>query len=108
MLNTETRNIADALKEGLSQFYGNRLEKLLLFGSHARGDYREDSDIDFMIVLNDKELNTGEEIKDIVKIKHPLILKYNKEINSLPISLNRFESERSPLLYFVRKEAVEV
>ncbi|MEN0047367.1 MAG: nucleotidyltransferase domain-containing protein [Bacteroidota bacterium] len=108
MLNKETSNIASALKNGLLQLYGQRLEKLLLFGSHARGDYRDDSDIDFMIVLNDEKLNVSKEIKHIVKVKHPLILEHNKEINSIPISLNRYETERSPLLYFVRKEAIEV
>jgi predicted nucleotidyltransferase len=35
----------------LVEFY--RPERIYLFGSTARGDYREDSDIDFMVLLPD-------------------------------------------------------
>jgi predicted nucleotidyltransferase len=41
---------------------------LILYGSYARGDYREDSDID-LLVLVDKEKVTREDEK---RIKYPL------------------------------------
>ena len=31
---------------------GNKLDKVILFGSYARGDYDDDSDIDFLIVAH--------------------------------------------------------
>lgn len=30
----------------------NRLKKIILFGSRARGDYRTDSDYDFLIIAD--------------------------------------------------------
>ncbi|MCD8052832.1 MAG: nucleotidyltransferase domain-containing protein [Lachnospiraceae bacterium] len=42
------------------QIYGNHLRKIILYGSYARGDFREDSDVDVMILLDLAE----EEIKN--------------------------------------------
>ena len=38
-------------REGLAAIYGERLKRVYLFGSHARGDAREGSDIDVAVVL---------------------------------------------------------
>lgn len=41
----------DELKAGLERIYGERLKRVVLFGSQARGDARWDSDVDVLIVL---------------------------------------------------------
>ncbi|MCD6239500.1 MAG: nucleotidyltransferase domain-containing protein [Thermotogae bacterium] len=38
---------------------GFKVGKIILFGSRARGDYKEDSDWDFLIIVNE-ELNRKE------------------------------------------------
>jgi len=40
------------LRQELQEVYGARLKAVYLFGSHARGEAREDSDIDVAVVLN--------------------------------------------------------
>jgi predicted nucleotidyltransferase len=45
------RAALELLTAGLRDIYGPRLEKIALFGSHARGDASPDSDIDVAIVL---------------------------------------------------------
>jgi predicted nucleotidyltransferase len=47
-LNQITEKVCAAAKEVL----GDRLEKVILFGSYARGDYDEESDIDIMIIAD--------------------------------------------------------
>ena len=32
--------------------YGQHIKKIILYGSYARGDYREDSDIDIMVLVD--------------------------------------------------------
>jgi len=39
------------LKQGLVQIYGDKLKAVYLYGSYARGDYRDGSDMDVMILL---------------------------------------------------------
>jgi len=39
------------IKAELASIYGRRLAGVVLYGSHARGDYRQDSDIDIVVLL---------------------------------------------------------
>ena len=47
--------ILDELKVGLKRIYGDRLRQVILFGSFARGEAEDDSDIDVAVVLDDYE-----------------------------------------------------
>ena len=47
----EIPDIVRALKRRLASRYGPRLVKLCLFGSRARGDHLQDSDIDVAVVI---------------------------------------------------------
>ncbi|MFN0014530.1 MAG: nucleotidyltransferase domain-containing protein [Saprospiraceae bacterium] len=51
--------IAQAVKAELQRLYGDRLAKVILYGSYARGDFHEESDIDFLVVLKDVEIDVG-------------------------------------------------
>ena len=60
-----TRNLLDQYTEILQKIYGKHLKKVILYGSYARGDYRDDSDIDIMILvdMSDIELKSyGEKL----------------------------------------------
>ena len=50
-----TRNLLDQYTEILQKIYGKHLKKVILYGSYARGDYRDDSDIDIMILTSMSE-----------------------------------------------------
>jgi len=47
------RPILEELKTGLSALYGDRLDRVILYGSRARGDARPDSDIDVLVLLKE-------------------------------------------------------
>ena len=49
------RKLLRELKQGLIRLYGERLKGLYLYGSYARGDFEEGSDLDVLIVLDDFE-----------------------------------------------------
>lgn len=46
---------------GVKEILGNKLSKIILYGSYARGDYKENSDIDIMVLTT----LTNEEIENI-------------------------------------------
>ena len=50
-LSAEERAVVDELSRRVHDRYGDSLERLVVFGSRARGDARDDSDIDLLVVL---------------------------------------------------------
>ncbi len=51
MTDPDKSPILSKLKAGLEDLYGDRLAGVILFGSQARGDATENSDIEVMVVL---------------------------------------------------------
>lgn len=49
---SELQIVLNEVKNASRQLYGDKLNKIILYGSYARGDNTEESDIDIMIVLN--------------------------------------------------------
>ena len=48
----ELNTIMEEVIQHVSQLLGSRLDSAILFGSYARGDNTEDSDIDIMLILD--------------------------------------------------------
>ena len=49
---TVTSDLVKQYVELLSKIYGEYLKTVILYGSYARGDYTENSDIDIMVLLD--------------------------------------------------------
>ncbi len=99
--------IIDTLKKELEKVYGSRLKKILLYGSWARNEATEDSDIDIMLVL-DGNVVPGREIDRIIDTITDINLEYGVLISIYPVSLKDFENVSSPLLLNARKEGTPV
>ena len=52
------RVIVYQFSEDVKRILGDKLTKIIVYGSYARGDYREDSDVDIMILtkLSEEEI----------------------------------------------------
>lgn len=52
------KNIIDEFVKEVNEILENRVKKIILYGSYARGDYNKSSDIDIMILtdLTDNEI----------------------------------------------------
>jgi uncharacterized protein len=93
------------LQQALQSFYGNRLINLILFGSHARQDATDDSDIDILIILQDP-ISPGDEILRISAIKTDLNLKYDALISVIPVSEVDYQARSTPFLRNVHREGI--
>jgi uncharacterized protein len=102
------QQLAKELKNGLIELYGKRFAKLILFGSYARGDFQEESDVDFLLVLNDEKVQNGKEILNIGKLVGRLLLQYNKLLTTMPVSINRFQNANTIFFNNIRREGIEI
>jgi len=101
------RSILQELRARLERLYGDQLVGLLLYGSQARGEAEEGSDIDVLVVLR----GTVEAIAEIGRtgeIVAELSLAHEVVISCMFVSQTQFESERSPYLLNARAEGVAV
>ena len=65
-LNLSEEEAVIKLKTLLVKKLSNNLKHLYLFGSKARGDYRNDSDIDILVVADSVDTQTKDLIRDAV------------------------------------------
>jgi predicted nucleotidyltransferase len=99
--------IGRELADGLRRLYGPKLRELILYGSWARGDAREDSDIDFLVVLDDYE-GFSKELWRIVEVSAEVGLKHDVHVSTQPISCEEYARNREPFLRNVRAEGKRV
>jgi len=87
-------------------WYGDRLDKIILYGSYARGDYNDDSDIDLLIVLNDNTISRLQEIENLSYLKYDMMIQYGVFFSAKAITSRAFEEGKSAISYFIRKEGI--
>lgn len=93
------------LKEGLTQIYGDNLKAVYLYGSYARGDFREGSDVDVMILLKDyrsyfKELyRSSDYVSDVS-------LKYDVTVSCIIIKEIQWKQLEMPVVRSIHKDGV--
>jgi predicted nucleotidyltransferase len=87
--------------------YGERLVRMVLFGSQARGDAEPGSDIDVLVVLKGS-VSPCEEIARTGEIVADLSLHFNEVISCVFMDEERFTHRNGPLLRNVRREGISI
>ncbi len=99
------KTILTELRSRLEALYGDRLARLILYGSRARGEAEDGSDIDVLVVLNGP-VDPGEEIARTGEIAADLSLRHNEVISCAFMDEQRFTQRNGPFLRNVRREGV--
>lgn len=99
--------IADVLrklKAGLEEIYGPRLQGVFVYGSMARGDAGEDSDVDVLIVL-DRVENYSAEIQRTSELIGGLSLECGRSISRVFLPEEIWRDGEGVFVRNVREEA---
>jgi uncharacterized protein len=87
------------LKKHLIQNYDGSINKIIFFGSHARGESTQDSDYDILIVLDNDYSAKDENI--ILDLCYDINLKYDILIDAHLMSQREIKSIRGKQPIFV-------
>jgi predicted nucleotidyltransferase len=93
-------------RAALDEMYGERIERVVLYGSRARGDARPDSDYDVAVFLTDLT-DRWDEIDRIVEIETDILCETGAVINALPFRAGAYQ-ERTPLMHELRREGIDL
>jgi len=93
-------------KKEIRKVCGEKLIDLILFGSYARGDYSEDSDIDILFLVKE-ELSRSEKDKIAELLAH-FSLEYGVLISCIDYPYKLFEEYNTPFLLNVKEEGVKI
>ncbi|MCC8139330.1 MAG: nucleotidyltransferase domain-containing protein [Lachnospiraceae bacterium] len=96
----ELNTILNELAKSYRAVYGDNLYKIILYGSYARGDYRDDSDIDVAALVKGSRQELQDDLKTVWERANDLELKYEILVSPTVIPVDEFERYKSDLPYY--------
>ena len=94
-------------REALREAHGERLSGVVLFGSEARGDAGDDSDIDVLVLLDGPIRYADDLLVNLVALKG-LSAELERRISPKPIDAESFLHDDSPLVRAAREEGMRI
>ena len=92
------------LDADLAALYGGRYGGLILYGSYARGEADEGSDVDLLLL--DGEVDQAREVLRAEDVKWPLSLELGYVFSLLPVGVDAYRSSEDPFLWNARREGI--
>jgi len=100
------RKILQELANGIVEIIKNDVEKVILYGSVARGTNDEDSDVDIMVIVkNELDTLTEDKLSDFIV---DMNLKYDKVFSVIDVNVHKFSkwADKLPFYKNVNREGI--
>ena len=109
-MSTAMNDLVHQYIELLSEIYGNHLKTVILYGSYARGDYTEDSDIDIMVLLDLSDIDIKKYRHELSCMTYDFNMDYDLDIRPIAKSKEHFDKWVGvyPFYSNIEKEGVKL
>jgi predicted nucleotidyltransferase len=102
--------ITETVKKAYINVYGKDLVQIVLYGSYARGDFNEFSDIDFAAIVKGDRSLLQSELKKVWEETDDISLEYEIIISPVVIPLDEYQKYKQDLPYYrnIAQEGVKI
>ena len=103
-------NIIYHFSQELKRMLGSRLSKVIVYGSYARGDYRDNSDVDVMVLVKMSDEEIREVKNDVYDLAFEIEMSTGIDISPIIKSEEQYEywSDTLPFYRNVKEEGVVI
>jgi predicted nucleotidyltransferase len=94
-------------RAALDDMYGGRIERVVLFGSRARGDSAADSDYDiavFLYAITDRFA----EMDRLADLSTEILAETAEFVHAMPYQAGAYNDEHMPLMHEIRADGVVI
>jgi len=93
-------------RAALEDIYGARLERVVLYGSRARGEAHAESDYDVAVFLHDMT-DRGREMNRLADLATNILYDDGGVVHAMPYRAGSYD-ERTPLMHEIRADGVDL
>lgn len=103
-------NLLSEFSKSSKELFGEKLKDIILFGSYARGDYDDESDVDIFLLMDVPENEVWKYRNSIVEATSDMSLEYDVLISPIIEPLARYQKYKDviPFLCNIQKEGVSI
>jgi uncharacterized protein len=94
-------------RAALNELYGERIERVVLYGSRARGDAQADSDYDIAVFLRDMPDRMAE-MNRLADLSTAILDDTGELIHAMPYRAGSYNDPRMPLMHEIRAEGIDL
>ena len=94
-------------RAAVTEIYGDRVERVVLYGSRARGDAQADSDYDVAVFLRDMPDRMAE-MNRLADLSTAILDDTGELIHAMPYRAGSYNDPRMPLMHEIRAEGIDL
>ncbi len=99
-------SVLKRFRAAVAEIYGDRLERVVLFGSRARGDAQPDSDYDVAVLLHEMPDRLAE-MNRLADVATDILYSEGGFIHAMPYPAGSYD-ERTPLMHEIRADGIDL
>lgn len=97
--------VISGFTQAMRELYGPRIERIVLYGSRARGDAKPDSDYDIAVFLRDLS-SRWNDVRRIADVELAIFDKTGAWVHAMPYPADSWRDTSSPLMREIRQDGV--